>query len=96
MKICVSSGMCDGAKKEHSVNVAAFVRLFALNDSRLSLCVQDDLTTCIHHVLEEAEEKWNKGEEPTREDGCFVSTVAYDIIQVKKTVRRCLERCHLY
>lgn len=50
----------------------------------VSLCVQDDLTTCIHHVLEEAEETWNKGEEPTTEDGCFVSTVAYDIIQVKK------------
>lgn len=47
-------------------------------------CVQDDLTTYIHRVLEEAKEKWNKGEEPTREDGCFVSPVAYDIIQVKK------------
>ncbi|XP_003962908.2 tumor necrosis factor alpha-induced protein 2 [Takifugu rubripes] len=42
---------------------------------------QDELTSFIRRVLEEAKEKWSKGEEPTSEDGCFVSTVAYDIIQ---------------
>ncbi|XP_070776384.1 tumor necrosis factor alpha-induced protein 2 [Enoplosus armatus] len=43
---------------------------------------QDELTTFIGRVLEEAKQKWNKGEEPTREDGCFFSPVAYDIIQL--------------
>uniref|UniRef100_A0A8C4HGR3 Exocyst complex component Sec6 n=1 Tax=Dicentrarchus labrax TaxID=13489 RepID=A0A8C4HGR3_DICLA len=43
---------------------------------------QLELTTYIGRVLEDAEEKWIKGEEPTREDGCFVSPVAYDIIQL--------------
>ncbi|KAM9341656.1 tumor necrosis factor alpha-induced protein 2 isoform 2-T2 [Symphorus nematophorus] len=43
---------------------------------------QDELTTYIGRVLEEAKEKWDKGEEPAREDGCFVSPVAYDIIQL--------------
>ncbi|XP_031729063.1 tumor necrosis factor alpha-induced protein 2 isoform X1 [Anarrhichthys ocellatus] len=42
---------------------------------------QEDLTTYIHRVLEKAKQKWNEGEEPTREDGCFVSPVSYDIIQ---------------
>ncbi|XP_041809815.1 tumor necrosis factor alpha-induced protein 2-like isoform X2 [Chelmon rostratus] len=43
---------------------------------------QDELTTYIGRVLEEAKQKWTDGEEPTREDGCFVSPVAYDIIQL--------------
>ncbi|CAK6980990.1 tumor necrosis factor alpha-induced protein 2-like [Scomber scombrus] len=43
---------------------------------------QSDLTTYIGRVLEEAREKWDKGENPEREDGCFVSTVSYDIIQL--------------
>ncbi|XP_044022203.1 tumor necrosis factor alpha-induced protein 2-like isoform X1 [Siniperca chuatsi] len=43
---------------------------------------QDELTTYIGRVLDEAKQKWNKGEEPKREDGCFVSPVAYDIIQL--------------
>ncbi|XP_029317293.1 tumor necrosis factor alpha-induced protein 2 isoform X2 [Cottoperca gobio] len=40
------------------------------------------LATYIDRVLEEAKQKWIKGEEPTREDGCFVSPVAYDLIQL--------------
>lgn len=47
------------------------------------LCVQDELTTYVGRVLDGAKEKWSKGEEPTREDGCFVIPVAYDIIQVQ-------------
>ncbi|XP_035530467.1 tumor necrosis factor alpha-induced protein 2-like isoform X2 [Morone saxatilis] len=43
---------------------------------------QEELTTYIGRVLEDAKEKWIKGEEPSREDGCFVSPVAYDIIQL--------------
>ncbi|XP_078133398.1 tumor necrosis factor alpha-induced protein 2 isoform X1 [Sander vitreus] len=43
---------------------------------------QDDLTTFIKRILEEEEQKWKNGEEPIRRDGCFVSTVAYDIIQL--------------
>ncbi|XP_042357203.1 tumor necrosis factor alpha-induced protein 2-like isoform X2 [Plectropomus leopardus] len=42
---------------------------------------QSELTRYVGAILEEAEQDWNKGEEPKREDGCFVSTVAYDIIQ---------------
>ncbi|XP_020505357.1 tumor necrosis factor alpha-induced protein 2 isoform X1 [Labrus bergylta] len=43
---------------------------------------QEELQTYIVRVLDEAEQRWRKGEEPTREDGCFVSHVAYDIIQL--------------
>lgn len=42
---------------------------------------QTELMTYIGRILEEAREKWSKGEEPDTEDGCYVSTVAYDIIQ---------------
>lgn len=45
---------------------------------------QDELASFIHRILEEAKEKWSKGEEPAREDGCFTGTVAYDIIQVRR------------
>lgn len=47
------------------------------------LCVQSELMTYIGRVLTEAEQRWNSGEEPKREDGCYVSPVAYDIIQVQ-------------
>ncbi|XP_044231284.1 tumor necrosis factor alpha-induced protein 2-like [Thunnus albacares] len=43
---------------------------------------QSELTTCIDNVLEEAKQKWEDGEEPSREDGCFVSPVAYDLIPI--------------
>ncbi|KAM8913463.1 tumor necrosis factor alpha-induced protein 2-like isoform 2-T2 [Spinachia spinachia] len=43
---------------------------------------QEELTTFVGRVLEDAEDKWNKGEEPRKEDGCFVSPVSYDIIQL--------------
>ncbi|XP_074548372.1 tumor necrosis factor alpha-induced protein 2-like [Halichoeres trimaculatus] len=43
---------------------------------------QEELNTYISRVLEEAEQKWRQGEEPAREDGCYVSDVAYDIIQL--------------
>ncbi|XP_032381748.1 tumor necrosis factor alpha-induced protein 2 isoform X2 [Etheostoma spectabile] len=43
---------------------------------------QEDLTMYIKRILEDEEQKWNKGEAPTRRDGCFVSPVACDIIQV--------------
>ncbi|XP_050934235.1 tumor necrosis factor alpha-induced protein 2 isoform X1 [Lates calcarifer] len=43
---------------------------------------QHELMTYIRRVLEEAKEMWNNGQEPMREDGCYVSPVAYDIIQL--------------
>ncbi|KAM7376384.1 hypothetical protein PAMP_006125 [Pampus punctatissimus] len=43
---------------------------------------QSELTTYISRVLEEAKQKWDKGQEPSREDDCYVSPVAYDIIQL--------------
>lgn len=49
--------------------------------------MQDELTSYIRRILDEAKEKWSKGEEPAWEDGCFVSPVAYDIIQVKVELR---------
>ncbi|XP_028252077.1 tumor necrosis factor alpha-induced protein 2-like isoform X2 [Parambassis ranga] len=42
---------------------------------------QADLMRYIRQVLTEAKERWNKGEEPPTEDGCYASHVAYDIIQ---------------
>ncbi|CAK6980988.1 tumor necrosis factor alpha-induced protein 2-like [Scomber scombrus] len=41
-----------------------------------------ELTTCIDRMLKEIQEKWDKGEDPEKEDGCFVSTVSYDAIQL--------------
>lgn len=41
---------------------------------------QTDLMTYIDRILEEARVKYYNGEEP-KEDGCYVSTVSYDIIQ---------------
>ncbi|XP_045919634.1 tumor necrosis factor alpha-induced protein 2 isoform X2 [Micropterus dolomieu] len=42
---------------------------------------QEELTTYIGRVLDEAKQRWIDGKEPAREDGCYVSPVAYDIIQ---------------
>ncbi|XP_033979085.1 tumor necrosis factor alpha-induced protein 2-like isoform X1 [Trematomus bernacchii] len=55
--------------------------LKSLEDEYLSN-QQGELTTIIRRVLGEEREKWNKGEEPETEDGCFFSPVAYDIIQL--------------
>ncbi|XP_063765290.1 tumor necrosis factor alpha-induced protein 2-like isoform X2 [Eleginops maclovinus] len=55
--------------------------LKSLEDEHLSN-QQGELATIIGRVLDEAREKWNKGEEPQKEDGCFFSPVAYDIIQL--------------
>nr|XP_057933597.1 tumor necrosis factor alpha-induced protein 2 isoform X2 [Doryrhamphus excisus] len=41
-----------------------------------------ELTTYIGRVLDEAQEVWTKGEDPPSEDGCFVSPMAYDVIQL--------------
>lgn len=46
------------------------------------VCVQSELMTYISQVLKEEELKWSNGEEPKREYGCYVSPLAYDIIQV--------------
>lgn len=43
---------------------------------------QEELKTYIVRVLNEAEEKWREGEEPTKENGCYVSDVARDIIEL--------------
>ncbi|XP_058471653.1 tumor necrosis factor alpha-induced protein 2-like isoform X1 [Solea solea] len=42
---------------------------------------QGELMTYVGRILEEEKRKWNNGEEPAMEDGCYVSHVAYDIIQ---------------
>lgn len=44
--------------------------------------------TYISRVLEDAKQMWTNGEEPTREDGCYFSPVAYDIIQVQQRSQR--------
>ncbi|XP_061599794.1 tumor necrosis factor alpha-induced protein 2 isoform X2 [Cololabis saira] len=43
---------------------------------------KSDLWTYIHRVLEEEERKWADGEEPKRDDGCYVSPLAFDVIQL--------------
>ncbi|KAM9777651.1 tumor necrosis factor alpha-induced protein 2-like [Neosynchiropus ocellatus] len=43
---------------------------------------QAEMTTFISRVLGEAKEMWRNGDEPTMEDGCFISPVSYDIIQL--------------
>ncbi|KAM6912826.1 tumor necrosis factor alpha-induced protein 2-like [Xenentodon cancila] len=42
---------------------------------------ESELSTYIYRVLEEDMKKWDEGEEPTRYDGCYVSPLAYDVIQ---------------
>ncbi|KAK2826754.1 hypothetical protein Q5P01_020968 [Channa striata] len=43
---------------------------------------QTEVMTYVGRVLDAAEQRWNGGERPKMEDGCYVSPVAYDIIQV--------------
>uniref|UniRef100_A0A3P9AZZ6 Exocyst complex component Sec6 n=1 Tax=Maylandia zebra TaxID=106582 RepID=A0A3P9AZZ6_9CICH len=43
----------------------------------------DDLMIFIDRVLDEAKKEWDQGKEPTRDDGCYASPVAYDVIQVE-------------
>ncbi|XP_028995839.1 tumor necrosis factor alpha-induced protein 2 [Betta splendens] len=42
---------------------------------------QSKLMTYISQILKEAEQRWNDEEEPKKEYGCYVSPVAYDMIQ---------------
>uniref|UniRef100_A0AAZ1XQJ9 Exocyst complex component Sec6 n=1 Tax=Oreochromis aureus TaxID=47969 RepID=A0AAZ1XQJ9_OREAU len=42
---------------------------------------QSDLMIYIDRVLDEAKKEWDQGKEPTRDDGCYASAVAYDVIQ---------------
>ncbi|XP_049595954.1 tumor necrosis factor alpha-induced protein 2 [Syngnathus scovelli] len=46
------------------------------------ICQQRELTTYVGRILDQAREAWTKGEEPPIEDECFVSPMAYDIIQI--------------
>ncbi|KAM3594690.1 uncharacterized protein V6R79_012248 [Siganus canaliculatus] len=54
--------------------------LESLKDDYLSKR-QEELSEYISRILSEARQKWESGEQPPMEDGCFVSPVAYDIIQ---------------
>lgn len=49
---------------------------------RMLLYFQEELKTYISRVLDEENEKWLKGEEPSMEDGCYVSHEVFVIIQV--------------
>uniref|UniRef100_A0A3Q2QIK4 TNF alpha induced protein 2 n=1 Tax=Fundulus heteroclitus TaxID=8078 RepID=A0A3Q2QIK4_FUNHE len=42
---------------------------------------QAELSTCMNLVLEEEKKKWMEEQQPPREDGCYASPLAYDIIQ---------------
>lgn len=55
---------------------------WTLNDIRMLLYFQDELKTYISRVLDEENEKWIKGEEPSMEDDCYVSHEVFVIIQV--------------
>ncbi|XP_061551811.1 tumor necrosis factor alpha-induced protein 2-like isoform X2 [Phycodurus eques] len=43
---------------------------------------QRELSTYVGRILDEARETWTEGGPPPREDGCFASPLAYDIIQM--------------
>uniref|UniRef100_A0A3Q4I416 Tumor necrosis factor alpha-induced protein 2-like n=1 Tax=Neolamprologus brichardi TaxID=32507 RepID=A0A3Q4I416_NEOBR len=45
--------------------------------------IQSDLMIYIGRVLDEAKKEWDQGKEPRRDDGCYASPVAYDVIQVE-------------
>ncbi|XP_077420119.1 tumor necrosis factor alpha-induced protein 2-like [Vanacampus margaritifer] len=53
---------------------------------------QRELSTYVGRILDEAQEAWTKGEEPPREDECFVSPMAYDIIQVVNGLMNATEK----
>ncbi|KAL3969147.1 ATP-binding cassette, subfamily B (MDR/TAP), member 8 [Sarotherodon galilaeus] len=55
--------------------------LKALEEKYLSK-QQSNLMIYIDRVLDEAKKEWDQGKEPTRDDGCYVSPVAYDVIQL--------------
>ncbi|XP_072220980.1 tumor necrosis factor alpha-induced protein 2-like isoform X2 [Leuresthes tenuis] len=40
-----------------------------------------ELSNCMNRVLEEEINKWNQGKEPTSDDSCYNSPLAYDIVQ---------------
>ncbi|MEQ2185881.1 hypothetical protein GOODEAATRI_022729, partial [Goodea atripinnis] len=42
---------------------------------------QNELSTYMNRVLEEEIKTWTRREQPPREDGCYTSPLAYDIIQ---------------
>uniref|UniRef100_A0A3P9AZC2 Tumor necrosis factor alpha-induced protein 2-like n=1 Tax=Maylandia zebra TaxID=106582 RepID=A0A3P9AZC2_9CICH len=63
---------------------------FVLDDKDCSFLLRwvkefytDDLMIYIGRVLDEAKKEWDQGKEPTRDDGCNASPVAYDVIQVQ-------------
>ncbi|KAK5618005.1 hypothetical protein CRENBAI_023494 [Crenichthys baileyi] len=43
---------------------------------------QNELSTYMNRVLEEEIKTWTRMEQPPREDGCYTSPLAYDIIQL--------------
>ncbi|KAM4724337.1 tumor necrosis factor alpha-induced protein 2 isoform 2-T2 [Anableps anableps] len=43
---------------------------------------QGELLFYMDKVLEEEKRKWKQGEQPPKEDGCYTSPLAYDIIQL--------------
>lgn len=51
-------------------------------DRSVLFCAQSELMTYMSLVLKKAEQRWNNEEEPEKEYGCYVSPVAYDMIQV--------------
>ncbi|KAL3969148.1 discs, large-associated protein 1 [Sarotherodon galilaeus] len=55
--------------------------LKALEEQYLSK-QQSNLMIYIGRVLDEAKKEWDQGKEPTRDDGCYVSPVACDVIQL--------------
>lgn len=62
---------------------------WTLNDIRMLLYFQDELKTYISRVLDEENEKWIKGEEPSMEDDCYVSHEVFVIIQVTLYFKLC-------
>ncbi|XP_035761767.1 tumor necrosis factor alpha-induced protein 2-like [Neolamprologus brichardi] len=69
-----------------NINTEALGNLFpdellkALEEQYLSK-QQSNLMIYIGRVLDEAKKEWDQGKEPTRDDGCYASPVAYDVIQ---------------
>uniref|UniRef100_A0A3P9B043 Tumor necrosis factor alpha-induced protein 2 n=1 Tax=Maylandia zebra TaxID=106582 RepID=A0A3P9B043_9CICH len=55
----------------------------SVDDKDCSFLLRWDLMIYIGRVLDEAKKEWDQGKEPTRDDGCYVSPVAYDVIQVQ-------------
>ncbi|XP_030574338.1 tumor necrosis factor alpha-induced protein 2-like [Archocentrus centrarchus] len=80
-------GILQKSELANNINTEALGKLLpdellkALEEQYLSK-QQSDLMIFTDRALDAAKKEWDQGKEPTRDDGCYVSPVACDVIQI--------------